>query len=101
MNRRGRIAAAALALVGVGAVATSCATETASSAAPSESATVALASWGREHAEIFSTLSYDSGTVADYASTYDTDALVGACQTVANDIQEYLALPPIPNVVAA
>ena len=101
MGRRGRIAAAALALVGAGAVATACATTTARSSAPAEATTVALASWGRQHADMFPTLSYDTSTVADYASTYDTGALVGACQTVSDDVQGYLALPTIPNVVAA
>jgi hypothetical protein len=62
---------------------------------------VALASWGRRHADLFSTLSYDTTTVADDASTYDTTALVGACQTVWNDVQGYLALPPIPDAIAA
>jgi hypothetical protein len=100
MSRRGRIAAAALALVGVGAVATSCAT-TPRSAVPSAGATVTLASWGRQHGDMFSTLSYDIGTVAEYTSTYNTTALVGACQTVRDDVQEYLALPPIPNAIAA
>ncbi len=98
---RGRIAAAALALVGVGVVATSCAATRSTSTAPRLGETVALASWGHQHAEMFSTLSYDTGTVADDASTYDTGALVGACQTVSDDVQEYLALPPVPNVVAA
>jgi hypothetical protein len=101
MRRRGRIGAAALALVGVGAVATSCATATARNTAPSAPATVALASWGRHHADLFPTLSYDTSTVADDASTYNTTALVGACQTVWNDVQGYLALPPIPDAVAA
>ncbi len=101
MSTRGRIAAAALALVGAGAVATSCATATARKAAPSAPATVALASWGRQHAHLFSTLSYDTGTVADDASTYNTTALVGACQTVSNDVREYLALPPVPDAIAA
>jgi hypothetical protein len=62
---------------------------------------VALASWGRHHADLFSTLSYDTDTVAEYTSTYNTTALVGACQTVWNDVQAYLALPPIPDAVAA
>jgi hypothetical protein len=72
-----------------------------SRAAPGGGAIVALASWGRQHADMFSTLSYDTGTVADDASTYDTGDLVGACQTVSNDVEAYLALPPVPNVVAA
>jgi hypothetical protein len=101
MRSRGRIGAAALALVGVGAVATSCATATSRNAAPSAPGTVALASWGRQHADLFSTLSYDTSTVADDASTYNTTALVGACQTVWNDVQGYLALPPIPDAIAA
>jgi hypothetical protein len=101
MSSRGRIGAAALALVGVGAVATSCATATARNAAPGSQATVAVASWGRQHADLFSTLSYDTGTVAEYTSTYNTTALVGACQTVWNDVQQYLALPPIPDAIAA
>ena len=87
--------------MGVGAVATSCATATARNAAPGPPATVALASWGRHHADLFSTLSYDTDTVAEYTSTYNTTALVGACQTVWNDVQAYLALPPIPDSVAA
>jgi hypothetical protein len=39
--------------------------------------------------------------VADDASTYNTTALVGACQAVWNDVQGYLALPPIPEPIAA
>jgi hypothetical protein len=101
MRRRGRIGGAALALVGVGAVVTSCATATARNAAPIAPATVALASWGRQHADLFSTLSYDTSTVADDASTYNTTALVGSCQAVWNDVQGYLALPPIPEAIAA
>jgi hypothetical protein len=101
MSRRGRIGAAALALVGVGAVATSCATDRARNAAPSVQATVALVSWGHQHGDLFSTLSYDTSTVAEYTATYNTTALVGACQTVWNDVQQYLALPPIPDVTAA
>ena len=101
MTRTGRIAAAALALVGAGVVATSCAATRSTTTAPRLGETVALASWGHQHAEMFSTLSYDTGTVADDASTYDTGALVGACQTVSDDVQGYLALPTIPNVVAA
>ncbi|TMM16668.1 MAG: hypothetical protein E6G01_07975 [Actinobacteria bacterium] len=101
MTRTGRIAAAALALVGAGVVATSCAATRSTTTAPRLGETVALASWGHQHAEMFSTLSYDTGTVADDASTYDTGALVGACQTVSDDVQEYLALPPVPDVVAA
>ena len=101
MSGRGRIAAAALVLVGAGVAATSCAATTSSGAAPGGAATVTLASWGRQHADLFSTLSYDTGTVADDASTYDTADLVGACQTVSNDVQTYLALPRVPNVVAA
>lgn len=101
MTRTGRIAAAALALVGAGVVATSCAATRSTTTAPRLGETVALASWGHKHAEMFSTLSYDTGTVADDASTYDTGALVGACQTVSDDVQEYLALPPVPDVVAA
>jgi hypothetical protein len=96
----GKIAAVALALVGVGAVATSCATTT-RSAAPRPGATVALASWGHQHADMFSTLSYDTSTVAEYTATYNTTALVGACQTVWDDVQEYVALPPIPDAMAA
>jgi hypothetical protein len=101
MSSRGRIAAAALALVGVGAVATSCATATAKSAAPSERAELALVSWGRHHADMFSKLSYDTSTVADYASTYDTGALVGACRTVWTDVQGYVPIPAIPDDAAA
>jgi hypothetical protein len=100
MSRKGRIAAAALGLVGVSVVATSCAT-TPRSAAPHVGATVALASWGRQHADMFTTLSYDTSTVAEYTSTFNTTALVGACETVRNDVQEYVALPPIPNTIAA
>jgi hypothetical protein len=101
MSRRGRIGAAALALVGVGAVATSCATATAPIAAPGAPATVALVSWGHQHSDLFSTLTYDTSTVAEYTATYNTTALVGACQTVWNDVQQYVALPPIPDVTAA
>ncbi|HWC39854.1 MAG TPA: hypothetical protein VG476_15060 [Acidimicrobiales bacterium] len=101
MSGRGRIAAAALVLVGASVVATSCAVTMSSGAAPGGGAIVALASWGRQHDGMFSTLSYDTGTVADDASTYDTRDLVGACQTVSNDVQAYAALPPVPDVVAA
>jgi len=101
MRWRGRIGAAALALVGVSAAATSCATNGARTTSARDDPTVALASWGRQHADVFSTLSYDTGTVADYASTYDTAAMVGACQTVSNDVQGYRALPPVPDPVAA
>ncbi|HEX4541513.1 MAG TPA: hypothetical protein VH112_14830 [Acidimicrobiales bacterium] len=101
MSRRGRIGAAALTLAGMGAAATSCATSTVRSTAPRAPATVALVSWGRQHADLFSTLSYDTSTVAEYTATYNTTALVGACQTVWNDVQQNLALPPIPDVVAA
>jgi hypothetical protein len=101
MSRRGWIAVAALVLVGASVAATSCAVAPAKGAAPGGSATVALASWGRQHADMFSALSYDTGTVADDASTYDIRDLVGACQTVSNDVQEYLAMPPVPNIVAA
>jgi hypothetical protein len=50
---------------------------------------------------MFSSLSYDTATVADYASTYDTRDLVGACQAVSDDVREYTVLPPVPDVVAA
>jgi hypothetical protein len=100
MSQRGWIAVAALVLVGASVAATSCAVTPSKGAAPGGGATVALASWGRQHADMFSTLSYDTGTVADDASTYDTRDLVGACQTVSNDVQQYLAMPPVPNVVA-
>jgi hypothetical protein len=101
MNGRGRIAAAALVLVGASVAATFCAVTMSSGAAPRGGAIVALASWGRQHADMFSTISYDTGTVADDASTYDTHDLVGACQTLSNDVQAYVALPPVPKVVAA
>jgi hypothetical protein len=50
---------------------------------------------------MFTTLSYDTSTVAEYTSTYNTAALVGACQTVQDDVQEYLAFPRIPDAIAA